>query len=347
VIKLSGMKTWQKVVAVLAAIGVIGGLAAASLALGATMTVLAFGLTAAIATQKLALDRRYAIAAGAVGVISLAGTCNGIGTRSQIEATQQRQRVDLAARARAEADRSASVRSAAPALMARVGDDVDRARALIASGDFDGAHRIAETARDALAETVALAPAVDGAESMSAVADSLFRDSANLSAIQAAILDARDAKATSPERGRELSWSLHLETLSAALRQAPPVARERFGAELESLAVELDARRGRFRREIERAQRAESARLARVALCGANPPASIDLRVAVELFAKRSANDPDSVEVVDCTPAVDSSDRCWVATCSIRGRNAFGALVLSRYEVSAGRTSILGMRPAR
>lgn len=57
--------------------------------------------------------------------------------------------------------------------------------------------------------------------------------------------------------------------------------------------------------------------------CGERPARS---EIAAHLAA--SANDPRSVEVVECSVASESTEDCYLLACSFRERNRQGALVL-------------------
>lgn len=346
-----GGKKWSNGTAVAALVGlcIVAGIAMSSAALGALLVLGSGGLAVGVIAGRVPLDRRYAAIAGSIAGMALLGTCAGISDRARKADEQEQQRVASATRAREVADRTASLRSAAPDLVNRTRSELARARDLIAAGNFTEAHRIAESSKGAIAETAALAPPVDGAAAVAEEADVLFRDSANLSAISAALLDARSAKST-PPGDDVLGWSRWLETLATTLRQAPAVAIARYGTELTIEAEALDRQRARFRRQVERAQREETIGLARVALCGEAAPlvGGFDGElVGAERFVARAAHDPDSVDVENCTPPVLTTDACWISVCDVRAKNAFGALVLNRYRFSVGRAGILGATPAR
>ncbi|HEX2880023.1 MAG TPA: hypothetical protein VHO25_10875, partial [Polyangiaceae bacterium] len=51
--------------------------------------------------------------------------------------------------------------------------------------------------------------------------------------------------------------------------------------------------------------------------------------VGLESAIARSAHDPDSIDVENCTDPVLMTQRCWRFTCEVRGNNAFGAKVLN------------------
>jgi hypothetical protein len=66
-------------------------------------------------------------------------------------------------------------------------------------------------------------------------------------------------------------------------------------------------------------------------LCGPSPqPDSWDGEIpGLEYAIARTAHDPDSIDVENCTRPVLTTKRCWQFTCDVRGKNAFGALVLN------------------
>lgn len=329
---------------------IVSGIAMQSGVGGAVLTLVSFGIAIAIAAGRIQTAKRNAVLPAVVGAAALLGTFAGVTARREEAANAQRVRVAEAARTRAAADRAATVRVAAPELMAQTRTNLDRARGLLQGGQFDEAHAAAEASKAALAETASLVPPVQGVAPLVVEADSLFQDSANLSAIQAALHDAQEAKTTRPGSDDALAWSARLETLAATLRQAPPVAVARFGEDLSREADALDRQRARYRRQVDRAQRAENERIARIAVCGDRPPliGGFDGElVGSESYVARAANDPDSIDVANCTPPVLTERACWVTDCDVRGRNAFGALVLSRYRFSVGRAGIFEARPVR
>lgn len=87
-------------------------------------------------------------------------------------------------------------------------------------------------------------------------------------------------------------------------------------------------------RRIDALDEADRKRL--LAKCGSKPERSAfdgGIR-AVEDFAKKTAYDPDSIDVENCTEPTLSEESCWATTCEVRGKNAFGAKVLNRVRVS-------------
>jgi hypothetical protein len=72
------------------------------------------------------------------------------------------------------------------------------------------------------------------------------------------------------------------------------------------------------------------------ALCGEKPTVSgwDGSLIGLESALKETANDPDSIDVKNCTQPLLSSENCWVSTCDVRGKNAFGAKILKRMTFS-------------
>jgi hypothetical protein len=86
------------------------------------------------------------------------------------------------------------------------------------------------------------------------------------------------------------------------------------------------------------------------ARCGLRPPLSpIDGEiVGLERFIGRSAHDPDSVDVSDCTNPIfldGSPGDCWRVTCRVSARNALGATVNERYNVRLDASGIVSATP--
>lgn len=49
-----------------------------------------------------------------------------------------------------------------------------------------------------------------------------------------------------------------------------------------------------------------------------------------ERLMRRTAHDPDSIDVENCTVPQMSDKHCWVTKCQVRGTNAFGAKILNQ-----------------
>ena len=122
-----------------------------------------------------------------------------------------------------------------------------------------------------------------------------------------------------------------------------PARRREVDALRRSIAGPVAAERKRVERE-ERERAKELAKLEQAraveeayrALCGPKPelgPWDGELP-GLESVIARTAHDPDSIDVENCTPPVLSPEDCWISTCSVRGKNMFGAMILQRRTFS-------------
>jgi hypothetical protein len=65
--------------------------------------------------------------------------------------------------------------------------------------------------------------------------------------------------------------------------------------------------------------------------------------IGSEAYMRRTAHDPGSIDVENCSSPILTRRQCWLSVCQVRGRNAFGAMVLNRVRFSVGRgNTILG-----
>ncbi len=89
-------------------------------------------------------------------------------------------------------------------------------------------------------------------------------------------------------------------------------------------------RKEKKRLEEEQAEREALAALK--AVCGSSPTVSAwDGGIsAVDRFMELTAHDPKSINSENCTTPV-LTDICWKTTCTVRGKNAFGALIANTY----------------
>lgn len=80
-----------------------------------------------------------------------------------------------------------------------------------------------------------------------------------------------------------------------------------------------------------RREQEKAAAEAYIALCGLEPTCGgwDGECVGIEGALKEVAHDPRSIDVENCSTPKLTADNCWVTTCSVRGKNAFGALVRS------------------
>ena len=98
-----------------------------------------------------------------------------------------------------------------------------------------------------------------------------------------------------------------------------------------ALKTSADKERKSIAKNVATARKAEAEKEALKQLCGDAPRVSGwdgDL-IAVTRFMKDNANDPGSIDVEGCTQPI-LTKKCWQSTCTVRGKNAFGATIANR-----------------
>ncbi|WP_437638748.1 hypothetical protein [Sorangium sp. So ce854] len=137
----------------------------------------------------------------------------------------------------------------------------------------------------------------------------------------------------------------YLESLSEPWRSKIPASFDLAGQRrrVEALKRGIAGAVARERTRIERAEakrKAEEEKAAAYrALCGEAPVLSPwdGEVVGLESVIQRTAHDPDSIDVENCTQPILSEKNCWVFSCQVRGKNAFGAKVLNQHTYSHSR----------
>lgn len=143
-----------------------------------------------------------------------------------------------------------------------------------------------------------------------------------------------------------LAYNRQLLADREALRGVADPDRRTRRRELRAAAQSVERRMRGIRSDV----RVAAERAALSAVCGDTPPmisAWDGELVGAERYLAASAHDPDSIDVEHCTNPV-LTRACWVTTCEVRGRNAFGMRVLNRVRFSVGRDNhILASETAR
>lgn len=330
---------------------------------GIGVAVLAAVGTAALVSGKLG-PREYAIAPGGLALAAVFGTLVGAWGRNVSEEALDAERRRL--------DR---VRAGAPAVLERATGLLEQGRAAHAESRYDDAIARASGARGAIAELLTLSPAVPGVAELDASAERLIAEAEaakaaaeravaeqeaavrraaeeeeaaarHLAAIEQTLANAASVVAETPDDPEIIAYDGRLQVLATTLGSATPAARERFGGLISSRTAALERRRAAIRTRVERAQRALVVQAAYRVLCGEDAPVMSPWDgelVGAETYVGQTAHDPDSIDVERCTVPVLTREDCWSTTCQVRGRNAFGALVLNRMRFNvAAHNRILG-----
>jgi hypothetical protein len=90
--------------------------------------------------------------------------------------------------------------------------------------------------------------------------------------------------------------------------------------------------------------RADAQAQALLAQCGPKPKV-FELNgslVGAKEFVQRTANDPDSIEVTNCSEPFVKPGTCWSVVCDVRGKNAFNAKVLNRMVFTIRNGDVVG-----
>lgn len=280
-------------------------------------------------------------------------------TAAAVRAVEEKARREAEAKAAAEAATAAvarfeKLRSSAAENATRFRNDMQAVEDLIAQGRIDQAGERAATLAQEVAEyrTMDQRPAV--IDPILAPVTALENRVNRIAAIQRAAhdLDAYKGQAEGMTDGGNDSsgWAVVIDLYQKALDQivvlegADDEGRRFVPAGL-NLGRERKAIEGRMKtaqRKHDKAKETESRAELYAALCG-DPPtrSSWDGEVLEVTFAvKKVAHDPDSIEVESCTPPVLSKKDCWVTTCNVRGKNAFGALVLNQKTFSVSKLGV-------
>lgn len=116
--------------------------------------------------------------------------------------------------------------------------------------------------------------------------------------------------------------------------------------EVKKLKATVEARRRAIASRVKKQHAAQEAAEAYRQICGDAPELSAwdGEVVGLEGHIRQTAHDPSSIDVENCTAPRMSEKACWVSTCDVRGKNAFGALVLQRHTYSFSKLGIEQLR---
>ncbi|HTA92770.1 MAG TPA: DUF4190 domain-containing protein [Polyangiaceae bacterium] len=95
------------------------------------------------------------------------------------------------------------------------------------------------------------------------------------------------------------------------------------------------------------AAKADAQAQALLAQCGPKPKV-FELNgslMGAKEFVQRTANDPDSIEVTNCSDPAVKAGSCWSVVCDVRGKNAFNAKVLRQMVFTVRGGDVVGARP--
>lgn len=148
------------------------------------------------------------------------------------------------------------------------------------------------------------------------------------------------------ESARSQEWETALEDIDGALGLVVELDKLPPGyltMSLKPITAELAKLRGQVQPKKTADDRHADAVAAR---CGERPQCGGGWDgecIGLESAIKRTAHDPDSIDVENCTEAQLTEKACWVTTCDVRGKNMMGAKILKRQRFSKSRLGWLNL----
>ena|SRR6478736_2396097 len=129
-------------------------------------------------------------------------------------------------------------------------------------------------------------------------------------------------------------------TLAPYIPQAFDAQRKR--AEISALRARITVQVAAAKKQQAEEEDKRIRRAAYEAICGPAPGLrrGDEAWVLLKMKLEKVANDPDSIEIVDCTPPVLTEKICWATRCNIRGKNAFGHPVIQQKWFSFSKLSV-------
>lgn len=107
-------------------------------------------------------------------------------------------------------------------------------------------------------------------------------------------------------------------------------------AELQKLQSKARSLKRKVERRRDRNSGRATKQLAKLTMCGAEPPSATGAMSAIRAHVRSTAHDPNSIQDLRCNPPKGTPKKCWKVSCSFRGRNVFGALVLNHADFYVG-----------
>ncbi len=136
-------------------------------------------------------------------------------------------------------------------------------------------------------------------------------------------------------------WGSAIEALET-LEQATGEPKKYVPPKLSKTRKGIQKSLKKAERIVTKYEKEKAAMEAYLALCGKEPVCGgwDGECVGIESALKSVAHDPSSIDVELCSDPVLTTKHCWVTTCNVRGKNAFGALILNRKRFSMSKIGI-------
>jgi hypothetical protein len=263
-----------------------------------------------------------------------------IGARSAASARMEQERVSEVRRAAAAAQEARArelevqrLTREATAAAREIGSTITSAQAEIDRGNFERAGEILRQASERRAPFLVLRPLPEDVARASTALDTNVQFVECVLGGRRSVEEARRLLAEGTQQARDRDYLAADGSLRGALAALDGIGAEcRQEVNASDVRPTIERQQLRIEAPLRRAQALHEKEEAYAALCGPRvQPSEWDgAIIGFETAVERTAHDPDSIDVENCAVPQLTRGDCWVSECSVRGRNAFGAMVLNR-----------------
>lgn len=341
---------WLAVAAALPLAGLLSGLALVGLAGAHVAGKVPAGLAGPIglAGASRGGDIARSAALGTFGLLIVALGASALGQAAEEKKALAEQEAERATAVAQKAEEDQRLRAEAGTIIAALDADIAEIRAATTAMEFERAEQLGSAVLTKYDPYLTLNPkAPELVESMVAL-KGLAALVEGVGRARASADEAKQSFVTAETLRLAKDWMGADDLYTGALGILDGISGD-YVKFTDSSGTRKDLERGQ-RRVAKRAAAArkklveeEAERAALALLCGPKPLQSgwDGSLPAVKDYLRESANDPDSIEVSDCTIPQLTKKYCWLSTCKVRGKNGFGAMILNQYRFSIARHPIL------
>lgn len=297
-----------------------------------------------------------------LGMILLFCTIGGATMRTDREKRESEKTAEATRQAdeKVAAARDADLRAHAQEAIAQTTQAVAEAKHEMERGDVAAAERELVIAQTIVAKYQGLRPPDPNMASLSTLVSEQTEDVTTIDKVTRTLRDGSRDLEDAAEKARNRNYVAADQALERVLRglSVPPrlaawlpmndVNRLRAAAQAKKRAIAwgVTKQEAAIAAAERKQQAANAAAEMYEKLCGDKPERSgwDGEIIGLERHIKETANDPDSIDVEKCTVPVMTEKRCWVSTCNVRGKNAFGALILLRKTYSFSKLGVEEVR---
>lgn len=244
-------------------------------------------------------------------------------------------------------DEAAELRRAAPTSIAQVTATLTAATAALDAGRLEAVESGVTEGKAVLAKYEGLSPSVTEMTVLGQQFSDLERRLSTIVNAKAALdgAELRNAQADIKAQDYAAADKRYDDLLK---KLDVPAESEKYVpmADVRKMRATVESKRRAIASRVQKQEMQEAAARLYEKACGDKPRLSPwdGEVVGLEDHLKETANDPSSIDVEKCTIPVMTEKHCWVSSCNVRGKNAFGALILLRKTYSF---STLGIEEVR